>query len=164
MYIKFLCYAFFSYFGYVPGPKFAAPFVAGDCQAAWSQHYYLKTMMKQEDYSRREFIKRTSPGLLGAGLALSTTSLVTRSAVAPNIDMHQHTDYHGRTAALLAHQWAMGITTTILLPAPGFRPAGRLKERCYTGTQRNYSGSDGTRGAHTADGGDTEYHIFPTKH
>ena len=74
--------------------------------------------MKQEDYSRREFIRRTSTGLLGTGLALSATSLLAQSAPEPIIDIHQHTDYHGRTAAaLLAHQRAMGITTTILLPA-----------------------------------------------
>lgn len=34
------------------------------------------------------------------------------------IDIHQHTDYLGRTAEdLLTHQRAMGITTTILLPS-----------------------------------------------
>lgn len=36
----------------------------------------------------------------------------------PIIDVHQHTDYHGRTnEELLAHQRAMEITTTVLLPA-----------------------------------------------
>src|SRR5687768_12136385 len=40
----------------------------------------------------------------------------------PIIDIHQHTNYHGRTdAQLVAHQRALGITTTILLPAG--RPA-----------------------------------------
>ena len=34
------------------------------------------------------------------------------------IDIHQHTNYSGRTdAALVAHQRAMGITLTVLLPA-----------------------------------------------
>jgi predicted TIM-barrel fold metal-dependent hydrolase len=36
----------------------------------------------------------------------------------PIIDIHQHTNYVGRTdQALVAHQRAMGITTTVLLPA-----------------------------------------------
>lgn len=36
----------------------------------------------------------------------------------PIIDIHQHTIYHGRTdEQLLAHQRAMGVTRTILLPA-----------------------------------------------
>lgn len=39
-------------------------------------------------------------------------------AAEPIIDIHQHTNYSGRTdEALVAHQRAMGITTTILLPA-----------------------------------------------
>ena len=34
------------------------------------------------------------------------------------IDIHQHTDYSGRTdEQLIAHQRKMGITKTILLPA-----------------------------------------------
>lgn len=34
------------------------------------------------------------------------------------IDIHQHTDYSGRTPEqLLAHQTALGVTTTVLLPA-----------------------------------------------
>lgn len=34
------------------------------------------------------------------------------------IDIHQHTDYSGRTnEQLIAHQKAMGVTTTVLLPA-----------------------------------------------
>ncbi|GAB3939138.1 hypothetical protein GCM10028804_63140 [Larkinella terrae] len=36
----------------------------------------------------------------------------------PIIDIHQHTDYMGRTHdQLMAHQRTMGVTTTILLPA-----------------------------------------------
>ena len=40
------------------------------------------------------------------------------AAVEPIIDIHQHMNYHLRTDEhLLAHQKAMGITTTIILPA-----------------------------------------------
>jgi predicted TIM-barrel fold metal-dependent hydrolase len=46
---------------------------------------------------------------------------ITRGADAvaePIIDIHQHTNYRGRTnAQLLAHQRTMGVTQTILLPA-----------------------------------------------
>jgi hypothetical protein len=36
----------------------------------------------------------------------------------PIIDVHQHTNYHGRTdAALLHHQKRMGISQTVLLPS-----------------------------------------------
>jgi predicted TIM-barrel fold metal-dependent hydrolase len=39
-------------------------------------------------------------------------------AVGPVIDIHQHTNYSGRTdEQLLAHQRTMGITKTVLLPA-----------------------------------------------
>ncbi len=64
--------------------------------------------------NRREFLKGTA-----AVLACSCVP----AGAAPNpdepvIDIHQHTDYSGRTnEQLLIHQRAMGITTTILLPA-----------------------------------------------
>src|SRR5215471_10872255 len=36
----------------------------------------------------------------------------------PVIDIHQHTNYSGRSdAELIAHQWEMGVTKTVLLPA-----------------------------------------------
>ena len=39
-------------------------------------------------------------------------------AAEPVVDLHQHTHYAGRTdAELIAHQQAMGITLTVLLPA-----------------------------------------------
>lgn len=66
------------------------------------------------NFNRREFLKGTAAAL--------ACSCVTAGA-APNpdepvIDIHQHTDYSGRTnEQLLIHQRAMGITTTILLPA-----------------------------------------------
>jgi uncharacterized protein len=77
-------------------------------------------------FSRREF--------LAAGTALCGTcaGLGAAESSAPNpppepiIDIHQHTHYHGRSdQQMLAHQRAMGVTTTILLPAgrPTVRPA-----------------------------------------
>lgn len=83
-------------------------------------------MSKDKDYSRRGFFKHASLGLLGAGVALGTpdvlgSALLNRvlpTVAEPIIDIHQHTDYHGRSDAdFITHQRTMGITTTILLPA-----------------------------------------------
>ena len=71
-------------------------------------------------FSRRQFLASTSA-------ALATGSLVHESVAAvaePIIDIHQHTNYTGRPdEQLLKHQRAMGVTTTILLPAG--RPVDR---------------------------------------
>lgn len=69
--------------------------------------------------SRREFLGASA--LFAAGAALN---LHAASVAEPIIDIHQHTNYGGRSdQQLLAHQRAMGITTTILLPAG--RPVNR---------------------------------------
>ena len=66
------------------------------------------------DPSRRRFLATTSLALLGA----RTQAQVSAGADEPIIDIHQHLSYSGRTdEALLAHQRAMGVTTTVLLPA-----------------------------------------------
>ena len=66
--------------------------------------------MTDTKLSRRDFLFGSSVALLG-GLAQDTSR-------EPIIDIHQHLGYTGRSDdVLLAHQRAMGITTTILLPA-----------------------------------------------
>ena len=62
--------------------------------------------------SRREFVAT-------AGLALAGAVVDSRvEGAEPLIDIHQHLGYSGRPDdVLLAHQRAMGVTTTILLPA-----------------------------------------------
>jgi predicted TIM-barrel fold metal-dependent hydrolase len=66
-------------------------------------------------YSRRGFLKRC--GLLAAGVAAEGCQAPKASAE-PIIDIHQHVSYSGRTnEALAAHQRAMGISKTVLLPA-----------------------------------------------
>jgi predicted TIM-barrel fold metal-dependent hydrolase len=53
-------------------------------------------------------------------------ALAQEPAQEPILDIHQHTHYHGRSDEhLIAHQQAMGITRTILLPAgtPNERPS-----------------------------------------
>ncbi|MEO8766577.1 MAG: amidohydrolase family protein [Ginsengibacter sp.] len=76
---------------------------------------------KDPGQSRREFIAATSVFLAGAALTLKASGI---SGIADNehdpiIDVHQHSNYNGRddNKYLVAHQRAMGATTTILLPA-----------------------------------------------
>jgi predicted TIM-barrel fold metal-dependent hydrolase len=65
--------------------------------------------------SRREFLAGSAGLVLAAGLEASPWK---EPAPEPIIDIHQHTNYSGRTdAELIAHQRAMGVTMTILLPA-----------------------------------------------
>lgn len=65
---------------------------------------------------RREFLTTSSAALLG--IALEGRTAAQAPAAEPIIDIHQHAGYTGRTdAALIAHQLALGATTTILLPA-----------------------------------------------
>ena len=66
--------------------------------------------------SRREFL--TVSGLAMLCLAVDRSLALHSQSVEPIIDIHQHVGYSGRgDDALLAHQSAMGATTTILLPA-----------------------------------------------
>ena len=68
------------------------------------------------DLSRRTFVSGSSLALLG--LAVQGGRTAAMSAAEPIIDIHQHLNYSGRSdEALLAHQRAMGASTTILLPA-----------------------------------------------
>ena len=62
---------------------------------------------------RRQFLISTG--------ATSVLGLASTPPDEPIIDIHQHTDYSGRSdEQLLAHQRAMGITHTVLLPAGRF--------------------------------------------
>ena len=70
--------------------------------------------------SRRDFI--ASGATLLAASVLARTGLAAADSPAPAlepiIDIHQHIPYSGRTAEqMMAHQVAMGISLTILLPA-----------------------------------------------
>ena len=72
-------------------------------------------------FSRREFLITTATA---AGAAVANTAragdigLDGARPSEPIIDIHQHTNYSGRTnAQLIAHQKALGVTTTVLLPA-----------------------------------------------
>jgi len=82
--------------------------------------------MPVKKLSRREFIQRNAQAGLGASLGIAISPsllpnifpLIQAEEIEPIIDIHQHTNYSGRSdELLLAHQRAMGITKTILLPA-----------------------------------------------
>jgi predicted TIM-barrel fold metal-dependent hydrolase len=91
--------------------------------------------------SRREFLAST--GLLLAGSALSLNVLGASKKAEPIIDIHQHTDYHGRTdAEMLAHQRAMGVTTTILLPAGRPMKTASTHDGVSNGLQVKATGND----------------------
>lgn len=68
-------------------------------------------------FTRRRFLG-TSATLLFAATRVDLPAAAPGTPSEPVIDIHQHTHYHGRTdQQMIAHQRAMGITTTILLPA-----------------------------------------------
>jgi predicted TIM-barrel fold metal-dependent hydrolase len=64
--------------------------------------------------NRRHFTHSLTGSVLAATIPLPLHAAATEEI----IDIHQHTNYHGRrNDALLTHQQKMGITRTILLPA-----------------------------------------------
>jgi predicted TIM-barrel fold metal-dependent hydrolase len=72
----------------------------------------MKELESPSVMSRRDFMA----GVTATALGLAATD--TRALGEPIIDIHQHLGYSGRPDdVLLRHQSAMGITTTILLPA-----------------------------------------------
>ena len=80
------------------------------------------TQESRNAISRREFVSATAAAVIGS--ALSGCAMAGKGDMAkaePIIDIHQHTNYSGRTDdELIAHQRAMGVTHTILLPAGKF--------------------------------------------
>jgi predicted TIM-barrel fold metal-dependent hydrolase len=69
--------------------------------------------------SRRNFLLSTGAAFLSARLSADPAE--------PIIDIHQHTNYHARSNEdLIAHQRALGVTMTVLLPA------GTMMERPST--------------------------------
>jgi len=77
-------------------------------------------MKNIRNHSRRGFLATSALALAGTALDLRAES------DGPIVDIHQHTNYRDRNnEVLLAHQRAMGVTQTILLPAgtPVNRPS-----------------------------------------
>lgn len=85
--------------------------------------------MSKADNSRRKFLRQSALTGLGAAIAVGASNPLLAHALAfadpasakakePIIDIHQHIHYHERTdEQMIAHQRAMGATTTFLLPA-----------------------------------------------
>jgi predicted TIM-barrel fold metal-dependent hydrolase len=68
--------------------------------------------------SRREFLVSSCSLLATTALTPSLSAAETQE---PVIDIHQHTNYAGRTnEQLIRHQQVMGVTKTVLLPAGRF--------------------------------------------
>jgi predicted TIM-barrel fold metal-dependent hydrolase len=76
-------------------------------------------MAKPSVWSRRDFLAASAGLVLGAARGQAQDQ--GKPAAEPIVDIHQHTNYSGRTDnELVAHQKALGVTTTILLPAGRF--------------------------------------------
>lgn len=68
--------------------------------------------------SRRDVLGYSAAMLLAPALLRADDAAPAAQSAEPIIDIHQHTNYSGRTdEQLLYHQQAMGVTQTILLPA-----------------------------------------------
>ena len=68
-------------------------------------------------HSRREFLISSSRLILGATVRGAALAADASEPPEPIIDIHQHTNYHLRTDdELIAHQKAMGVTKTVILP------------------------------------------------
>lgn len=77
-------------------------------------------MMSKRSYnsSRRRFLARTGVVAIGGLARLDLMADTVSHRKEPVIDIHQHIHYHARTdEEMIAHQEAMGVTTTILLPS-----------------------------------------------
>jgi predicted TIM-barrel fold metal-dependent hydrolase len=75
--------------------------------------------------SRRQFLRTAAAGALASRFDLLAAESNATNAQ-PLIDIHQHLNYSGRTdEQFVAHQKAMGVTLTVLLPAgsPVNRPS-----------------------------------------
>jgi predicted TIM-barrel fold metal-dependent hydrolase len=72
--------------------------------------------------SRRQFLAVSAGILVEASCRLAAKGAEASAALPePIIDIHQHTNYGGRTdEQLIRHQKIMGVTTTVLLPAGRF--------------------------------------------
>lgn len=83
--------------------------------------------------SRRAFVAGSAVLAVGGSqAAIQTACGMTDESVEPVIDIHQHTNYWSRdTDKFLAHQKAMGVTQTILLPS------GSAVSRASTGNGKH---------------------------
>src|SRR4030095_10412681 len=90
---------------------------------------------------RRDFLTRSGLGLLG--ITTRGYAEMQPASGEPIIDIHQHLGYSGRADdVLLAHQRAIGATTTILLPAGRAAPRASTLGGVANGLQAEALGTD----------------------
>jgi predicted TIM-barrel fold metal-dependent hydrolase len=80
-------------------------------------------MTSHSSCTRRRFLIASAGATCGLAFSSPAADPAPGAAPAPEpvIDIHQHTNYAGRTnEQLIAHQRAMGVTTSVLLPAGRF--------------------------------------------
>src|SRR2546421_12536150 len=85
--------------------------------------------MIPQDFSRRQFFAATAALAAGCQVVSAQESPPTTQDSEAIIDIHQHTNYSGRTdEQLFMHQRNMGVTQTVLLPAghPVERPSTHM--------------------------------------
>ncbi|MEO5802092.1 MAG: amidohydrolase family protein [Verrucomicrobiota bacterium] len=93
--------------------------------------------------SRREFLVGSTLLLASAASNLHSAEVSDASPSERVIDIHQHTNYGGRSDdQLFAHQRAMGVTTTILLPAGRPVVSASTHEGVSNGLQAKCTGND----------------------
>jgi predicted TIM-barrel fold metal-dependent hydrolase len=103
--------------------------------------YRIASVNETVPSSRREFLAASSVALLG--MAAQGSDLAGAAQLEPIIDIHQHLGYSGRPDdVLLAHQRAMGITTTILLPAGRSVTTASTHDGVANGLQAQAGGND----------------------
>ncbi|HET7219055.1 MAG TPA: amidohydrolase family protein [Vicinamibacterales bacterium] len=101
--------------------------------------------METRPSSRRDFLGASSLALLGVAAHGVDLNLAARTPD-PIIDIHQHLGYSGRSdEALLAHQRALGATTTILLPAGHPVTSASTHHGTANGLQAHALGNDACR-------------------
>ncbi|MEO6033889.1 MAG: amidohydrolase family protein [Verrucomicrobiota bacterium] len=93
-------------------------------------------------FSRREFL--AGAGVLLAGITLDLPAADPADRIPEAIiDIHQHTNYGGRADdQLFAHQRAMGVTATILLPAGRPTLSASTHDGASNGLQANCTGNE----------------------
>jgi predicted TIM-barrel fold metal-dependent hydrolase len=96
---------------------------------------------------RRRFLSTSARALLGSAVYTDAQARgQTAAPPAPIIDIHQHLSYSGRPDdVLLAHQHAMGVTTTLLLPAGRSVTRASTHDGVANGLQVGALGNDACR-------------------
>ncbi len=92
--------------------------------------------------NRRDFLTGSSLALFGAAVQ-GLDAVEAPQPTEPIIDIHQHLGYSGRTDdVLLAHQRALGVTRTILLPAGRPVTTASTHEGASNGLDAKAEGND----------------------